>query len=107
MRRYDLSTCCRKVYTDFGFNEILVKLSTRPAKRVGSEEQWDKAEAALQSALNHKKLSWDLQPGEGAFYGPKNRVLAQGQYWSCVAMWHLATRFFHAGAVGCRICGRG
>jgi threonyl-tRNA synthetase len=76
----------RKVYTDFGFNEVLIKLSTRPAKRVGSEEQWDKAEAALQSALNHKKLSWDLQPGEGAFYGPKIEFSLKdsiGRVWQC------------------------
>lgn len=76
----------RKVYTDFGFNEILVKLSTRPKKRVGSEEQWDKAEASLQSALNYKKLDWDLQPGEGAFYGPKIEFSLKdsiGRVWQC------------------------
>ncbi|MEP6604692.1 MAG: threonine--tRNA ligase [Nitrosospira sp.] len=76
----------QKVYTDFGFNEISVKLSTRPVKRVGSEEQWDKAEAALQSALDHKKLSWDLQPGEGAFYGPKIEFSLKdsiGRVWQC------------------------
>ncbi len=76
----------QKVYADFGFNEISVKLSTRPAKRVGSEEQWDKAEAALQSALDHKKLAWDLQPGEGAFYGPKIEFSLQdsiGRVWQC------------------------
>jgi threonyl-tRNA synthetase len=60
-----------KVYADFGFNEVLLKLSTRPAKRVGSDEVWDKAEGALASALNSKGLAWELQPGEGAFYGPK------------------------------------
>jgi threonyl-tRNA synthetase len=76
----------QKVYADFGFNEISVKLSTRPAKRVGSEEQWDKAEAALQSALDHKKLAWDLQPGEGAFYGPKIEFSLKdsiGRVWQC------------------------
>ena len=76
----------QKVYTDFGFNEISVKLSTRPVKRVGSEEQWDKAEAALQSALDHKKLAWDLQPGEGAFYGPKIEFSLKdsiGRVWQC------------------------
>ncbi|MDO8438208.1 MAG: threonine--tRNA ligase [Nitrosomonadaceae bacterium] len=76
----------QKVYTDFGFNEILVKLSTRPQKRVGSEEQWDKAEAALESALNHKKLVWELQPGEGAFYGPKIEFSLKdsiGRVWQC------------------------
>ena len=60
-----------KVYADFGFHEVLVKLSTRPVKRVGSDEVWDKAEAALEKALNSKGLAYELQPGEGAFYGPK------------------------------------
>jgi threonyl-tRNA synthetase len=60
-----------KVYADFGFSEVLIKLSTRPEKRVGSDEVWDKAEHALETALNAKGLDWDLQPGEGAFYGPK------------------------------------
>ena len=60
-----------KVYADFGFQKVLVKLSTRPANRVGSDEVWDKAEAALEEALNSKGLEWQLQPGEGAFYGPK------------------------------------
>jgi threonyl-tRNA synthetase len=60
-----------KVYADFGFDKVLVKLSTRPEKRVGSDEVWDKAEAALETALNSKGLEWKLQPGEGAFYGPK------------------------------------
>lgn len=59
------------VYTDFGFNEIIIKLSTRPENRVGSDEVWDKAEHSLEKALNAKGLDWDLQPGEGAFYGPK------------------------------------
>ncbi len=59
------------VYADFGFNEVIIKLSTRPANRVGSDETWDKAEHALERALNEKGLEWDLQPGEGAFYGPK------------------------------------
>ncbi len=60
-----------EVYRDFGFDEVLIKLSTRPEKRVGSDELWDKAEKALEDALNHKNLDWELQPGEGAFYGPK------------------------------------
>jgi threonyl-tRNA synthetase len=61
----------RRVYADFGFNDILVKLSTRPEKRIGSDETWDRAEAALAQALDAKGLQYDLQPGEGAFYGPK------------------------------------
>jgi threonyl-tRNA synthetase len=60
-----------RVYADFGFEKVLVKLSTRPTNRVGSDEVWDKAEAALEEALNSKGLVWQLQPGEGAFYGPK------------------------------------
>ncbi len=60
-----------EVYKTFGFNEIIIKLSTRPEKRVGSEEIWDKSEEALTKALDNKNLKWELQPGEGAFYGPK------------------------------------
>ncbi len=60
-----------EVYKTFGFNEIIIKLSTRPEKRVGSEDIWDKSEEALTKALDNKNLKWELQPGEGAFYGPK------------------------------------
>ena len=60
-----------KVYGDFGFSDVLVKLSTRPEKRVGSDETWDQAEQALAAALTQNNLAFDLQPGEGAFYGPK------------------------------------
>jgi len=60
-----------EVYADFGFTDIIIKLSTRPEKRVGSDEVWDKSEKALEDALNAKDLDWDLQLGEGAFYGPK------------------------------------
>jgi threonyl-tRNA synthetase len=65
------NTLLLEVYKDFGFDEVLVKLSTRPEKRVGSDEVWDKAEKALEEALNQQGLDWELQPGEGAFYGPK------------------------------------
>ena len=74
------------VYRDFGFNEVLVKLSTRPEQRVGSDEVWDKAEHALEKALNNKGLAWDLQPGEGAFYGPKIEFSLKdclGRVWQC------------------------
>ncbi len=60
-----------EVYKDFGFEDILIKLSTRPEDRVGSDEVWDKSEKALELALNNKNMDWELQPGEGAFYGPK------------------------------------
>ena len=60
-----------EVYRDFGFEEVIIKLSTRPEQRVGEDALWDRAEKALEDALNHKRLDWQLQPGEGAFYGPK------------------------------------
>jgi len=75
-----------KVYADFGFRDIIVKLSTRPDKRVGSDESWTKAEHALEQALNAKGLPWDLQPGEGAFYGPKIEFSLKdslGRVWQC------------------------
>jgi len=59
------------VYADFGFSEVIYRLSTRPENRVGSDEVWDKAERALAEALNSKELPWEELPGEGAFYGPK------------------------------------
>jgi threonyl-tRNA synthetase len=60
-----------EVYRDFGFEDVIIKLSTRPEQRVGEDALWDRAEQALADALNHKQLDWALQPGEGAFYGPK------------------------------------
>ncbi len=60
-----------EVYKSFGFNNIIIKLSTRPEKRVGSESTWDKSEKALSDALDSKGLAWSYLPGEGAFYGPK------------------------------------
>jgi len=75
-----------QVYRDFGFDEVIVKLSTRPTQRVGSDAVWDKAEHALEQALNAKKLDWELQPGEGAFYGPKIEFSLKdclGRVWQC------------------------
>ncbi|HEY0842485.1 threonine--tRNA ligase [Methylotenera sp.] len=75
-----------KAYGDFGFNDVLVKLSTRPEKRVGADETWDKAEAALANALNKNNQAFDLQPGEGAFYGPKIEFTLKdslGRLWQC------------------------
>ncbi len=75
-----------EVYRDFGFDEVLVKLSTRPEKRVGSDETWDKAEAGLASALKQNGLAYDVQPGEGAFYGPKVEFTLKdslGRLWQC------------------------
>lgn len=75
-----------KAYGDFGFKDVLVKLSTRPEKRVGSDETWDKAETALANALNKNNLAFDMQPGEGAFYGPKIEFTLKdslGRLWQC------------------------
>ncbi len=75
-----------RVYSDFGFRELQYRLSTRPASRIGSDEAWDRAEHALEQALNSKNLPWDLQPGEGAFYGPKIEFSLRdsiGRLWQC------------------------
>ena len=74
------------IYSDFGFEEVIMKLSTRPENRVGDDAVWDKAENALELALNNKGLKWDLQPGEGAFYGPKIEFSLKdciGRVWQC------------------------
>jgi threonyl-tRNA synthetase len=73
-------------YKDFGFKDILVKLSTRPEKRVGSDEVWDKAEEALEKSLIAAKLHYEIQPGEGAFYGPKIEYVLKdslNRMWQC------------------------
>ena len=75
-----------EVYKDFGFREVIIKLSTRPENRVGDDSVWDKAEEALEVALNNKDLDWQLQPGEGAFYGPKIEFSLKdciGRVWQC------------------------
>lgn len=75
-----------EVYADFGFTEVIHKLSTRPEKRVGSDEVWTKAEQALAEALNRKGVEWDILPGEGAFYGPKIEFSLRdclGRIWQC------------------------
>ena len=75
-----------EVYQDFGFTEIIYRLSTRPEKRVGSDENWDRAEKTLAEALDAKDLPWQELPGEGAFYGPKIEFSLQdclGRVWQC------------------------
>jgi threonyl-tRNA synthetase len=76
----------RRIYLDFGFEEILIKLATRPAKRIGADQSWDRAEAALGQALDGKGLGWQPSPGEGAFYGPKIEFSLKdsiGRVWQC------------------------
>lgn len=77
------------VYRHFGFDEVIYKLSTRPEQRVGSDQDWDRAELALEQALNDNNLNWELQPGEGAFYGPKIEFSLKdciGRVWQCGTM---------------------
>ncbi len=82
----DFIALLQKVYADFGFSDILYKLSTRPLKRVGSDASWDKAEAALSHALNAAGVHWEELKGEGAFYGPKIEFSLKdsiGRVWQC------------------------
>ena len=82
----DFIRLTQKVYEDFGFTDIELKLSTRPEQRVGSDEQWDRAEKALADALDSAGLAYELQPGEGAFYGPKIEFSLRdclGRVWQC------------------------
>ncbi len=76
----------RKVYADFGFNDILYKVSTRPEKRIGDDAVWDKAEKALMDSLDQMGCEYAISPGEGAFYGPKIEYTlkdAIGRQWQC------------------------
>jgi len=76
----------QKVYTDFGFKNIIYKVATRPAQRIGSDESWDKAEAALIESLKASGCVFEISPGEGAFYGPKIEYTlkdAIGRHWQC------------------------
>jgi len=80
------TTLLQKVYQDFGFNKIIYKLSTRPEKRIGSEESWDSAENALAEGLKASGCQFEYLPGEGAFYGPKIEYTlkdAIGREWQC------------------------
>jgi threonyl-tRNA synthetase len=82
----DFIDLLQRIYADFGFHDILIKLSTRPEKRIGSDEVWDRAEAALGAALDAKGLAWETNPGEGAFYGPKIEFSLKdsiGRVWQC------------------------
>lgn len=76
----------QKVYKDFGFTDVLYKVATRPEKRIGSDEIWDKAEEALMSSLRQSGCEFEISPGEGAFYGPKIEYTlkdAIGRHWQC------------------------
>jgi threonyl-tRNA synthetase len=76
----------KKVYADFGFTDILYKVATRPEKRIGSDELWDKAENALMHSLRNSGCEFTISPGDGAFYGPKIEYTlkdALGRHWQC------------------------
>jgi threonyl-tRNA synthetase len=79
----------QRVYAEFGFTDIIYKVATRPAKRVGSDEAWDKAEAALIASLKESKCDFQINPGDGAFYGPKIEYHLKdsiGRSWQCGTM---------------------
>jgi len=79
----------QRVYRDFGFTDVIYKVATRPAKRVGADELWDKAEGALIESLTRSGCAFDVSPGEGAFYGPKIEYSlkdAIGRVWQCGTM---------------------
>jgi threonyl-tRNA synthetase len=80
------SRLIQQIYHDFGFDDVVVKFSDRPERRVGTDEVWDHAEAALRKALDVMQVEWSLNPGEGAFYGPKLEFVlrdAIGREWQC------------------------
>ena len=79
----------QEVYRDFGFTQVIYKVATRPAKRIGSDESWDRAESALKQALEKSGVTYTLSPGEGAFYGPKIEYSLKdgiGRVWQCGTM---------------------
>jgi len=79
----------QKVYRDFGFTDIIYKVATRPAKRIGSDESWDRAEHALKTSLEKSGVQFSVSPGEGAFYGPKIEYSLKdgiGRVWQCGTM---------------------
>ena len=87
VRRFN--TMLYSMYKDLGFDEVIVRMSTRPAKRVGDDETWDRAEQTLADALNELGLDWKELPGEGAFYGPKIEYSLKdclGRVWQCGTM---------------------
>ena len=82
----DFTALLQKVYQDFGFKDVIYKVATRPAQRIGSDEVWDKAEAALIESLRASGCDYEISPGEGAFYGPKIEYTlkdAIGRQWQC------------------------
>ena len=82
----DFTALLQKVYQDFGFTEVLYKVATRPEKRIGADEIWDKAEEALMESLRQSGCEYEISPGEGAFYGPKIEYTlkdAIGRHWQC------------------------
>ncbi|MFZ9988671.1 MAG: threonine--tRNA ligase [Burkholderiaceae bacterium] len=83
------TTLLQKVYKDFGFNNIIYKVATRPEQRIGSDESWDKAEHALMESLRRSGCEFEVSPGDGAFYGPKIEYTlkdAIGRQWQCGTM---------------------
>jgi threonyl-tRNA synthetase len=96
----DFCKLLQEVYTDFGFTQILVKLADRPEKRVGGDAFWDKAEEALREACRRANLEYSMNPGDGAFYGPKLEFTlldSLGRHWQCGT---IQVDYFTAGSLG-------
>jgi threonyl-tRNA synthetase len=96
----DFCKLLQEVYTDFGFTQILVKLADRPEKRVGGDAFWDKAEEALREACRRANLEYAMNPGDGAFYGPKLEFTlldSLGRHWQCGT---IQVDYFTAGSLG-------
>ncbi|MEO6097988.1 MAG: threonine--tRNA ligase [Fibrobacteria bacterium] len=96
----DFCKLLQEVYTDFGFTQILVKLADRPEKRVGGDAFWDKAEEALREACRRADLEYSMNPGDGAFYGPKLEFTlldSLGRHWQCGT---IQVDYFTAGSLG-------
>jgi threonyl-tRNA synthetase len=89
-----------EIYRDFGFEDVLIKLATRPENRIGDDDQWEEAEKTLAAALDRKGIDWEENPGEGAFYGPKIEFSLKdsiGRVWQCGT---LQVDFFMPGRLG-------
>ena len=82
-----------KIYSDLGFNNFDIKLSTRPENRVGSDEIWDKAEKSLEDAIKHLGLNYEIDEGDGAFYGPKLDFVLTDAIGRKMAMRYFSSRF--------------
>ena len=93
----------KEVYGTFGLGDVRIELSTRPEKSIGSEEIWQRAEAALKGSLDASGISYQVNPGDGAFYGPEDRFSHSGRAQTVLAMRHHSIGLFDAGTLRSRV----